>query len=77
MSDVKVGQVWADNDKRSAGRLVRVVRLTETHAIVMPAGTAVGNRPGSGRVTRIRLDRFRPNTNGAGYQLVQDVGGGS
>ena len=61
---VRPGQIWADNDKRSAGRQVAVLAIDETHAVVRPAG-------GPGLQTRIRLDRFRPTS--TGYRLVKDV----
>ena len=60
---VRPGQIWADNDKRSAGRQVEIVRIDTTHAVVLAAGTR--------RETRIRLDRFRPTS--TGYRLVKDV----
>lgn len=56
---VRAGQVWADNDKRSRGRRVNV---DEHHALVQ---SSTGTR------TRIRLDRFRPNS--TGYRLLTDV----
>lgn len=69
---VKAGQVWADNDKRSEGRKVRILSVGETHAVVeqyVPRGSSA--KPG--RQTQIRLDRFRPTS--TGYRLVQDVEG--
>jgi hypothetical protein len=80
---VRPGQVWADNDKRSTGRHVRVVEVDRTHAtveLVSQRGRPwSGLRPGEparaepGRRTRIRLDRFKPTT--TGYRLVRDVEG--
>lgn len=86
--DVRVGQVWADNDKRSAGRHVKVIAIEPARG-----GAAGDRRPVPGRaqvalcrgdgtlirtgqfdnltVTRIKLDRFRPTSNG--YRLVIDV----
>jgi len=60
-TDVKPGQVWADNDKRSRGRQVKILEVYETHALVQSPS-------GMGRVTKIRLDRFRPNS--TGYRLL-------
>lgn len=57
---VRIGQIWADNDKRSAGRRVEVVAVDEKHATVKAAGGK--------RLTRIRLDRFKPTS--TGYTLV-------
>lgn len=64
MSAVRVGQVWEDNDWRSKGRQVLVLAVDETHATVKSPS-------GHGRQTRIRLDRFRPNS--TGYVLVKDI----
>jgi hypothetical protein len=81
--EVRIGQVWADNDKRSSGRKVRIVEVDRTHAtveLVSERGRPwSGLRPGEparaepGRRTRIRLDRFKPTT--TGYRLAQDVEG--
>lgn len=59
---VKVGQVWADNDKRSRGRRVTVLEVGDEKALVTTGVTK----------TWIRLTRFRPNS--TGYRLVSDVG---
>jgi hypothetical protein len=73
---VREGQVWADNDRRSAGR----------HVLVLEVVGEFGARPFSARVTQcapdgthgggreswIALRRFRPNS--TGYRLVRDVG---
>lgn len=79
--DVRPGQVWADNDKRSAGRHVRIDLVDETHASVTTCDAQGNPSPSvlSARRTRIRLDRFRPTA--TGYRLVKDaseqVGGDS
>lgn len=69
---VRVGQIWADNDKRSHGRRIRIVAVDSTHALVelyVPRGAGhVHAKPG--RRTRIRLDRFRPTS--TGYRLISD-----
>ena len=59
---VRPGQIWADNDKRSAGRRITVTSVGQTHAMVE---TSLGRR------TLVRLDRFRPTS--TGYRLVTDV----
>jgi len=71
MPEVRVGQIWADNDKRSRGRKVRVVEVGETHATVEEVVTGWTGRPP--RRTRIRLDRFRPTS--TGYRLVSEGAG--
>lgn len=70
--DVRVGQVWRDNDPRSAPRHVRVVEIDGTYATAVLVNGA-GRHWGRERRSRIRLDRFRPTS--TGYRLVQDVEG--
>jgi hypothetical protein len=82
---VRVGQVWADNDKRSTGRHVRVVEVREKHAVVelvaqrgrawsgLRSGEAQRAKPG--RRTMIRLERFKPNS--TGYRLIEDASDGA
>lgn len=72
--DVRPGQVWADNDTRSRGRQIKVLAVVDgkaTCTVVQPPQTPGTTRPPQGRVTRISLRRFRPNS--TGYRLVQDV----
>ncbi|GHE33247.1 hypothetical protein GCM10017673_40220 [Streptosporangium violaceochromogenes] len=69
---VRVGQVWADNDRRSTGRKVRVEEIHGTHAVVVQVdsrGVVDSRMPV--RRTRIRLDRFRPTS--TGYRLITDA----
>jgi hypothetical protein len=82
---VRVGQIWADNDRRANGRLVKVVALISDivgeelvdYALVEQSlarrvgtnGPSEQNRPG--RRTRIRISRFVPSS--TGYRLVSDV----
>lgn len=89
MSDaptVRVGQVWADNDKRSAGRHLLVVAIEPARPATVgtvPAKAVVEqcdaagtvHRDGTGRAkrTRVRLDRLKPTS--TGYRLVKDVEG--
>ena len=67
--DVHPGQIWADNDPRSAGRTLRVVAVGKNSARCVVLTHATGGSPHTiGRVTMIALDRFRPVSNG--YRLV-------
>lgn len=74
---VRVGQVWADNDRRAekVGREVKVVVLHRAMHPGCPEFAMVVTRFGTGpwgtRQTRIRLNRFRPTS--TGYRLVTDV----
>ena len=54
MSNVQVGQVWEDNDKRRLGRLIEVVGVN--NSLVNCELVANGKR----EKTKIRLDRFKP-----------------
>ncbi|WP_438491793.1 hypothetical protein [Streptomyces asiaticus] len=65
--EVQVGQVWADNDKRSEGRTVRVNEVDDRYAyctVLTPA--TPGGR--TGQRTRIALARMRPTP--TGYRLL-------
>ena len=76
MTGVVEGQVWEDNDRRSKGRTVRVLRVETGHAVVTVL-TARRNAPESerqraiGAERRIRLDRFKPTS--TGYRMIEDV----
>jgi hypothetical protein len=79
MTDVKPGQIWADNDPRSAGRTLRVERIENGKAVctvltnITPSkedlrrGVLVSDR--RGETTRISLARFKPTS--SGYRLVE------
>lgn len=67
---VRVGQVWADCDRRCTGRTVTVLRLT-TKRHQGRAVPAAEVRDSRGNTTVIRVDRFRPTS--TGYRLVKDV----
>lgn len=58
---VKVGQVWRDNDHR-VNRTVEVLSIHDGMAVV---------KASTGRVTRIRLDRFNPDRQ-TGYTPVKE-----
>lgn len=55
---VKPGQIWADNDPRTP----RTLTITEVDSGFAYAVSS------SGRKSRIRLTRFRPNS--TGYRLI-------
>ena len=67
MSAVRKGQLWADNDKRCRGRMLRIHDVGPTHAVAY----AWDDNSVEGKTTRIRLDRFKPTS--TGYRLVEDV----
>jgi len=56
---LQIGQVWVDNDKRFLGRLLEIIKIFETHALCKNLQ--------SGRLTEIKLNRFKPNS--TGYRL--------
>lgn len=66
-------QVWADNDWRSEGRTLRVIRTDETHALCEVLTDSVSHRAyvangvsrsRVGTTARIALKRFRPTSTG-------------
>ena len=68
--EVKVGQVWKDNDKRAGhDRLLRVVSEPDTVGKVKCQRVDHDGNPLPVPATRIRVDRFRPTA--TGYVLVE------
>lgn len=66
--EVKVGQVWEDNDPRQKKEGVAVRRIKVLEIV---DGKALCQHPsGLGRKTKIRLDRFRPTA--SGYKLISE-----
>lgn len=67
--EVKVGQVWEDNDPRQKkeGIAVRRVKILE----IVDGRALVQHPSGMGRKTKVRVNRFRPTA--SGYKLVEDV----
>ena len=61
-TEVKRGQVWERRDDRA---LVRILHLTETHAVTGPETPRA-----RARATRVRLDRFARN-----YRLIEEASG--
>ena len=78
-TEIRVGSVWADNDRRSEGRTIRVVALEEPNHALPHARRAVcevltepgGKAPGRPRKVRIQVDRMHPTS--TGYRLVEDA----
>lgn len=66
---VRSGQIWADNDKRSKGRTLRVEAVSARHAqcVVLTSATPNGR---TGHTVRILLERMKPVSNG--YRLLID-----
>jgi hypothetical protein len=62
---VKVGQIWADKDKRREGRQLRVEQIGEGFALCSKRRSS-SDQFGQ-RLTRIKLDRF------SRYRLVDDA----
>jgi hypothetical protein len=90
LPDVRPGQVWADNDPRSAGRTLRIVEvqgigdsararaeiLTNTsHAQRLVDAKSPYARDMRGKSTRIAVLRFKPNR--TGYRLIADSPNGT
>lgn len=71
--DVRIGQIWADNDKRSEGRHLLVVgqTLKGTRFYAICQTCLADGQVISQRVTSIKMNRFKPTS--TGYRLVKDV----
>lgn len=85
-TEVRPGQVWADNDPRAKGRTIKVLSLVEergqgglcplqgparyARCIVLTDADEASLRT-AGRIAWIKLSRFRPTSNG--YRLVSDT----
>lgn len=75
---VQPGQIWADNDKRAAGRQIRVDGVAGRYALCAVVRDRDNPQPLIGRynvrrpegwtavghTTSIRLDRFKPTSTG-------------
>jgi hypothetical protein len=79
--DVRPGQIWADNDPRSAGRTLRVDRITAVAAVctILTNATVVqsdldrgcrGVLDRRGKITLISLVRLQPTS--TGYRLIEE-----
>lgn len=74
---VEVGQIWQDNDKRyqspESERLLKVLEVTDTHGKVVTVDRQGNFHPSAlrARMTKIRLDRFKPTT--TGYRRREDL----
>lgn len=67
--EVKVGQIWCDNDKRCAGRLLRVEAISpDSHFAYC---SVKESEDWSERRTRIAIKRMRPTS--TGYALVKEA----
>lgn len=62
-NSVRVGQIWADCDERRAKRNVKILRVSDNHALVENTKTK--------RETVVLCERLRRTTRG--YRLVRDV----
>ena len=69
---VEVGQVWRSRDWRDVYPIKRVVEVDSMKATMIPVrrddGTSIQGDAAWKKRTRIRLDRFTPNSRG--YELL-------
>lgn len=70
LPDVRRGQVWEDNDPRSAGRQL-LIELVMHRPDEEPYALCRSPHSETSRRSRIKFRRFRPNS--TGYRLVRDV----
>jgi hypothetical protein len=72
-TEIRVGQIWADNDPRCKGRTVRIFGFDDAgRATCVVLTNADGKPPAIGRVVRIKVDRLHPTS--TGYRLIEDGG---
>ena len=65
--EVKVGQVWQDNDSRHTS----FIRLIEVKKIVGDVVECISRAEGKERNVKINIMRFKPTS--TGYKLYKDV----
>jgi hypothetical protein len=79
-TEIRVGQVWADNDPRCNGRrTVKVIGFEEPNHALPTARRAVcevltdwsGKPSGRSRTVKIQVDRMHPTS--TGYRLVTEA----
>lgn len=71
-TEIRAGQIWADNDSRSEGRTLRVCAIELGCAICEVVTEIGGKKPARlGRKVRIKLDRLHPTS--TGYRLVSEA----
>jgi hypothetical protein len=73
MADIKLGQVWKDNDPRVGDRWLKLVEFDERYAVfqvyrVEPIGNNFSKPPQ--KRTRIQISRLKPTK--TGYLLIYD-----
>lgn len=61
-SEIRVGQIWEDNDKRFGTRRLRIEQIGVSHVVVENVETR--------RRTNVAIQRLRPNS--TGYRLVAE-----
>jgi hypothetical protein len=70
--EVKIGQLWTDNDPRYDGQrsitVVKINGITATCKVISNLNASVG------KIVKIRLDRFKPTK--TGYTLIKEGGEG-
>lgn len=70
VKEVKLWQVWGDNDRRVKGRQLQVIVIHGNEATVKVIAHPKKERVGS--CTKIRLDRFLKPRN-SGYTLISEA----
>jgi hypothetical protein len=72
-TEIRKGQVWADNDNRCKGRTIRVVAIEMSYdrrALCEVVTDRDGKPPQRSRDVRIKVDRLHPTS--TGYRLIED-----
>jgi hypothetical protein len=71
MTEVKVGQIWKDNDKRMSERWLRVVRVADGFAWCENVERHWAAWVATGKQTVLAVKRMRPTA--TGYALVKEA----
>lgn len=74
---VALGQVWVDDDPRSAGRRIRITEIEgdKVRGEIISVARNVGEEQVGRRTRWIRVTRFQPGKRG--YRLVENPGTGT
>lgn len=74
--EIRVGQLWTDDHRRTAQRTIRIDAVDATHAIctvLFAHDTSTGEVTAPGRVVRIKVDSLHTTPAGNGYRRIESA----
>lgn len=74
--EIRVGQLWTDDHRRTAQRTLRIDAIDRTHAtctVLFAHDTSTGETTSPGRGVRIKLDSLHTTPAGNGYRLIESA----